>query len=66
MATGRPYLKIDELADYLNCPKSTAYRFLDAGKLPTKKIGAGLLIDRKALDLKLKNRRGGWRSLLEE
>lgn len=66
MATGRRYLKTDELGDYLNCPKTTAQGLLDAGKLPTVRIGGGVLIDRRALDLKLKNQKDGWRVLLKD
>lgn len=66
MATGRRYLKIDEVGDYLGCPNITAHKLLDAGKLPTVKVGAGILIDRRLLDLKLKNQKDGWRVLLKD
>ena len=66
MTTGRRYLKIDEVGDYLGCPNITAHKLLDAGKVPVITVGAGVLIDRRALDLKLKNRKNGWRSLLNK
>jgi excisionase family DNA binding protein len=60
------YLKIDQLADYLNCPRSTVRRLLDRGKLPIVEIGGNVLINRRGLDLKLKNQKDGWRVLLDE
>jgi len=55
----RRYLKISEVAQYLGLGKSTAYRLMYAGKLPSVKIGGAVRVDRKALDAELEKQKTG-------
>jgi excisionase family DNA binding protein len=41
---------IDDLALYLNIPKSTVYRLVQAGKIPGRKIGRHWRFTRDAID----------------
>jgi excisionase family DNA binding protein len=49
-------LTIDELSVYLKIPKSTLYKLVREGKVPSQKVGRHLRFHREAIDDWLKRR----------
>lgn len=47
----RDVLTIDQLADYLQIPKSTLYKLVQEGKVPGKKVGRQWRFHREAVDI---------------
>jgi excisionase family DNA binding protein len=43
-------MKLDRVADYLNCHKTTLYRLIRSGELPAFRLGGGWRIRRSNLD----------------
>jgi len=50
-------LTIEELAVYLKIPKSTLYKVVREGKIPSQKVGRHWRFHRQAVDEWLKSRR---------
>lgn len=50
-------LTIEELANYLKIPKSTLYKLVREGKVPSQKVGRHWRFRKKAIDRWLENRR---------
>ena len=51
-------LTIEELADYLKIPKSTLYKLVREGKVPSQKVGRHWRFRKEAIDRWLENTRG--------
>jgi excisionase family DNA binding protein len=49
-------LTIDDLSVYLKIPKSTLYKLVREGKVPSQKVGRHLRFHREAIDDWLKRR----------
>jgi len=47
-------LTIEELSSYLKVPKSTLYKLVREGKIPSQKVGRHLRFHREAIDEWLK------------
>ncbi len=47
----RGLFTLDELSDYLRIPKSSLYKLVQAGKIPSIKIGRHLRFSATAIDL---------------
>jgi len=50
-------LTIEELADYLKIPKSTLYKLVREGKVPSQKVGRHWRFRKEAIDRWLENTR---------
>jgi excisionase family DNA binding protein len=50
MTEGRDVLNIDQLSDYLAVPKSTLYRLVRDGKIPSHKVGKHWRFRRESID----------------
>ena len=50
-------LTIEELASYLKVPKSTLYKLVREGKIPSQKIGRHWRFRKEAIDLWLQEKR---------
>jgi excisionase family DNA binding protein len=48
-------LNIDELASYLKIPRSTLYKIVREGKVPSQKVGRHWRFHKEAIDLWLAN-----------
>jgi len=51
-------LTIKELADYLKIPKSTLYKLVREGNVPSQKVGRHWRFRKEAIDRWLENTRG--------
>jgi len=51
-------LTIDELSVYLKIPKSTLYKLIREGKVPSQKVGRHLRFHREVIDEWLKRQDG--------
>ena len=50
MTEGREVFNIDQLSGYLGVPKSTLYRLVRDGKIPSHKVGKHWRFRREAVD----------------
>lgn len=50
MSEGHDVLNIEQLSDYLDVPKSTLYRLVRDGKIPSRKVGKHWRFHRDAID----------------
>jgi excisionase family DNA binding protein len=56
----RDVLTLNEVADYLRIPRSTAYKLAQEGKLPGQKVGRQWRFRKDAVDIWL-SQSVGWR-----
>ncbi|MFA5439479.1 helix-turn-helix domain-containing protein [Dehalococcoides sp.] len=61
MAENNPgaILTVDELSDYLKIPRSTIYKLVREGKIPSQKIGRHWRFRKETIDLWLGERNKG-------
>jgi len=58
--TGRPFLSVAETAALLGVSRSTTYRLLRDGRIPSIRVGGQLRIPRRTLAIRLAETRAGW------
>jgi excisionase family DNA binding protein len=56
MEKAKDVLNINELASYLDIPKSTIYKLVREGKIPAQKVGRHWRFHKKTIDAWLGNR----------
>lgn len=57
MDSGKEFLKVPEVAEFLQIGRSRAYELVGAGEIPSVKIGRSVRVSRRELERWLEERR---------